>query len=280
MGINMKISFTTLATPELTGVEAIRLAGKFGYGGVDLRVSKNKGEVTLDSGTSEINEIKAALKSEGIELSSLLCYNHIGALSPQALISAVDDIRRNLELADRMGAVSIRVFSGKKEKDVSYDAYFNYMLEIFAKASEDVPENRTMLLQNHFGEMNAAACAKIVQAVNRPCFKLFFSTEHCLVMGESYDEVLKEIDGTIGHVFLADIILQEQGYRDVYPGKGEVPLKHIFNFLREKEFNGWISFKWERIWHPELAGYDEALPAFLAYMKEMQRQHASVVAAD
>ena len=263
----MKLSFTTLATPELNGVEAVKLAAEIGYDGVDLRVSDNRGEVTLGSGAREINEIREALESEGITLSSLLCYNRIAGLGREAVNAAVDAMKRHIELAERLGAVSIRVPAGKREDGADFGACLEAMAEVLIKSADEGSGDIDLLLQNHFGEFNSIECAKVVKAVNKPNVKLFFSTEHCLIMGENYDEVLKEIDGTVGHVFLSDIVLKENGYEDVLPGTGEVPLNKIFTAIGGRAFDGWISFKWERMWHPELAAYETALPYFLKYIK-------------
>ena len=69
-----KYSFTTMGTPELNGAEAILLAKKLGYDGVDLRVSDVKGELTLNSTDAEILELKKIFASEGVLPAGLLCY--------------------------------------------------------------------------------------------------------------------------------------------------------------------------------------------------------------
>ena len=69
-----KFSFTTMGTPELNGKEAILLAKKLGFDGVDLRVSDVKGELTINSTDSEIHELNKVFVGEGIKPAGLLCY--------------------------------------------------------------------------------------------------------------------------------------------------------------------------------------------------------------
>jgi len=73
----LKLSFTTMATPNLTGIEAIQIARKLGYQGVDIRLSDCSCELTVDSSSKEIALLRYAFEAEGILLPSLLCYNEI-----------------------------------------------------------------------------------------------------------------------------------------------------------------------------------------------------------
>ena len=57
----MKISFTTLATPGVSGTDAIKLARQYGYDGIDLRVSAHKGEIEMPCDAGRVRELRAAL---------------------------------------------------------------------------------------------------------------------------------------------------------------------------------------------------------------------------
>lgn len=265
----MKLSYTTLATPELNGVEAIRVARKIGYDGIDLRVSDFKGEVTLASSTQETCVIKDALKSEGITLSSLLCYNeYVGILKGNCNM-AVDDIRRNIELACELGAGSIRISSGTKNNEIDFDSHFKVFCEVLLKVADKGTNGVNLLIQNHSNCFNALECADVIKAVNKPNLGLFFSADHSLLMGENISEILKAIKGITKSVFVADLIMKEDKYDPVLPGMGEVPVQQVYQSLGGNSFDGWFSFKWESIWHSELVGYEVALPHFIKYMHKL-----------
>lgn len=69
-----RLSFTTMATPEQSGAQAIQMAGKYGYQGVDIRIAETKGELKIDSSITEINGLRKVFDGEGIIPSSVLCY--------------------------------------------------------------------------------------------------------------------------------------------------------------------------------------------------------------
>ena len=57
------------------------------------------------------------------------------------------------------------------------------------------------------------------------------------------------------------------GYRYVELGKGEVPLREAFQLLKDSGYDGWLTFEWEKMWHPDLAEPEIAFPAFIATMR-------------
>jgi sugar phosphate isomerase/epimerase len=51
-------------------------------------------------------------------------------------------------------------------------------------------------------------------------------------------------------------------------GGGEFPIARFVRLLKDSGYNGWLSLEWEKMWHPELAGPDVALPLFARKMRE------------
>jgi len=52
-----------------------------------------------------------------------------------------------------------------------------------------------------------------------------------------------------------------------YSGEGEFPFDTMFASLAAVDFDGFVSFEWEKHWHPELAGPEIALPHFIKWWK-------------
>ncbi|WP_162463292.1 sugar phosphate isomerase/epimerase family protein [Paenibacillus psychroresistens] len=264
----MKLSFTTLATPELSGIEAIKLARKYGYQGIDLRVSENRGELTLAATRKQITEIKDTLKSEGICLVSLMAYNSAVSSGNVNWMRMEDSICRHLELADRVEAQSVRISLEKKAPEMDSRAYCDGVLQSLSIALKDVPDGVEVWIQNHYNHLNAVECANLVRCLNHPKLGFLLSTDHCLIQNEDLEEVLKEAKGITKQIYMADIIRIEKGYEDVLPGMGQVPLMEIYQGIGGKQFKGWITLKWENIWRPYLADHEIILPFFINYIKE------------
>ena len=88
-----KLSFTTMGTPEQDARGAIEFASRFGYQGIDLRISAHKGEIQPDAIDNDLKNVRSILDSEGIELAGLLSYNAVGSEDPASWQAMTDFAR-------------------------------------------------------------------------------------------------------------------------------------------------------------------------------------------
>ena len=51
------------------------------------------------------------------------------------------------------------------------------------------------------------------------------------------------------------------------PGEGDVPLGSILEALSSTGYDGWLTFEWEKRWHPEIEEPEVAIPAFARFMR-------------
>jgi sugar phosphate isomerase/epimerase len=265
----MKLSFTTLATPDTTAVKAISLARKFGFHGIDLRVSENRGELTLSSTQGEIAEIREALQGEGVRLASLMAYRQPGTLQ--------EGIRRHIALAERAGAEYVRVSLPTKPEELHAEAWIDRMMpELSDCLAEAAAAHVTLLIQNHYNQLNAAQCATLIKRINHPQLAMLLSTDHCLIQHEPIGTVLQEASGITKQLYIADIVRKREGYDDVLPGTGEAPLPDFYEGLGGEAYDGWVTLKWEKLWRPELADYETVFPSFMAYVHQhLHKSHTT-----
>ena len=80
------------------------------------------------------------------------------------------------------------------------------------------------------------------------------------------DDLLPQIHPWTQQVYVADLVREGDGQRWVFPGEGEVPLRETVARLDAFGFEGFYSFKWEKIWNPDLPEPQIAMPHFLAFM--------------
>jgi len=52
-------------------------------------------------------------------------------------------------------------------------------------------------------------------------------------------------------------------------GDGEIPLKDALRILKAAGFDGWLTFEWEKVWHPNLADPSVAFPEFIARIRAL-----------
>ena len=46
------------------------------------------------------------------------------------------------------------------------------------------------------------------------------------------------------------------------------PRQRYLAWLKVAGFDGWLSFEWDKKWHPELAEPEVALPPYVEYMQQ------------
>lgn len=270
----MKCSFSTLATPELSGVEAIRLARRYGYDGIDLRVSEIKGELTLDSSAAHIREIVHALEAEGIALASLFLYPHYDHLRSDAKRIVEDTLKRSMELANETGARAVRLQVHGHNDPAYANVNLSSVAELLAGLLQRDRSGLKVIIQNHSLYASALEVAATVRQIGDARVGIGFSPDHVRLGGEDPDMALAAVQPAVKRLFAADLQSTKDGYGSVLPGTGEIPLEKIIDALGGKKYGGWITFKWEKLWHPELADHDVALPHFISYIRQLEGKMA------
>ena len=262
-------SFTTMATPGYTAEEAIRLASRYGYDGIDLRISDYKGELNETSTKNEISHVRKVLDSEGIQSSGLFCYNKSGDESKESWIVMRESILRLIDIAEQLNSPSIRISAGYPGKFPDRDEYIKHNAEVLGSILKNHSSNIDLLIQNHTGGYLTEDAVKLINMVDSARIGLAFSPDHCVIEKEDMEKAYKTVRDVTKQIYIADIELKSQEYIPLLPGKGCVPIKDALMALGGKSFKGWITFKWEKIWHEELQGPEIALPYFIEYMKGM-----------
>ena len=56
----------------------------------------------------------------------------------------------------------------------------------------------------------------------------------------------------------------------VLAGRGRVPLAEALAAIETLEFDGYVSFEWEKYWHPEIEEPEVALPDFMSAIRKLQ----------
>jgi sugar phosphate isomerase/epimerase len=268
--VSLKLSYSTLATPDLSGVEAIRLARIHKFDGIDLRVSEMSGELTLNASKKHLSELNDTLNGEGVTLASLWAYNESGGSDTASWTRMEMSLLRHIELANRLGAGSLRIGLGKKPKDQTEALiYLERLTEVINKVLGETSKDLTLLIQNHYNNLNIQECADVIHQCGNSNLGLIVSSDHCWLQGEDAKTVELAAMGITKQFYVADIEIHEDGYEDVLPGMGEIPMHAYIHAIGGKDFQGWVTFKWEKLWRPYLADPEVALPAFISYMRKM-----------
>ena len=268
-----KLSFTTMATPEDDHLGAIELAKKLGFAGVDLRCSDYKGEITTDMDDATLRAIGKDFADADIAIPSLLCYNKVQVDESDCWQLVRHELDQLLSIGAQIGVKSIRIFGCHAAKGECMSEFNDRWAEVLVAALEADDTGLDIIIQNHNKSHNAQQSAQLAQKVNSPRFGIVFSPDHLLWQNEletiSLPEVLELVAPWTKELYISDMLIDDAGKRSVLPGDGIVPLKETVDFFDNRGFDGYISFKWEKLWNKELPEAGEALPKFVQYMVDL-----------
>ena len=80
-----------------------------------------------------------------------------------------------------------------------------------------------------------------------------------------------QMAAAVRHVHVKDMKKDAQGaFHYVDTGEGEFPFGAMFASLAEIHFDGFVSFEWEKLWHPELSGPEISLPHFIKWWRSRE----------
>jgi sugar phosphate isomerase/epimerase len=155
------------------------------------------------------------------------------------------------ERAAAIGAPAIRVFGGPIPDGLTMDDVSQPTAEALAATAASMPTGVALLVETH----DAWSRGSVIAAITSDDVGVVWDVAHTHRSGESPRETLEHI-GLPGLVHMKDAL----GETLVHFGEGDVPTSDAIAVLREIGYEGWLSFEWEKLWHPELDDPDIALP--------------------
>ena len=253
-----KISFTTMATPELGIAEQVLVAKQYGFTGVDFRmVQHGKGEIPKGLSSQQYADIGRSLI--GIQTPGLLCYNQNIHAGQEQMVSSVLEY---LEVAHQMNIPMIRVFTGK----ISTQAHLDALVEVLQQVLQINTYPIKLGLQNHINNgITLKQGKEICQRLqNHPRVGVIASPDQAVLAGEDYQTLLEEIAPQIVELYVADL---DQNNEFVLIGDGVIDFPSILRRLYANGFDGYVTLKWEKCWYPELPDYPQAFGSFLDMLR-------------
>jgi sugar phosphate isomerase/epimerase len=275
----MKLAFSSLACPDWKWSTVIDKAAELGYDGVEWRLINGE---TVGPGYPEkvLKEIRDYALEKGIGVCALDSSVKLTHADDHDRHSAVTQAQEMLELTQAIGAGIMRVFPGVYPEEVSDEQ----AVEALAQALEELePAARktgvTVALELHDsfpwnrtakrGTTTSQIVRRALTRANASHASVLWDLGNPHMEGEDIRATWQNIQQLpIGLVHTKDMVPDGDGFRYVLTGQGMIDLPLVVQRLQDVSYNGWISYEWEKKWHPDLAEPDTALPHFLGYIRE------------
>ncbi|WP_062345565.1 sugar phosphate isomerase/epimerase family protein [Herbidospora yilanensis] len=237
----MRFAISTLGLPGSSLAEAVEVAVRHGVGGLELRLHP---DMPLDADPREA----------GLEVVSICGYIRIAETGPDEPV--IDALRAQLALADRFGALGVRVFPGGPDAEAA-------LRRLAAVAGES---RARVLVETHDHMATGAAVGALLDRFGRPeAAGAIWDVLHPWRNGEDPAATFEALAPHLAYVQIKDAA----GATPRPMGLGEVPLNVVGALLRD--YPGWFSLEWEKAWHPEVEPLDEVIPGAREWVRSVVR---------
>ena len=269
-----RLSFSTLGCPEWSWEEIQDRAVEYGYEGLELRGIE--GEMDLARARpfagERLPETKRELEERGL---SVVCLGASCRFHERDEVEEnLDEARRHIDLAAELGAPFIRVFGDRVPEGSSREEAIGWVAEGLATLGRYAEGTGVeVLIETHGDFSRSGDLLGALRAADHPGVGVLWDVNHPFrFFGEPVEETLRNLGGYIRHVHLKDSEAGEEGTRYRLLGEGDVPAGEAIQLLDEMGYPGWISFEWEKRWHPELEGPEVAFPQFVRAFRDLEEK--------
>ena len=266
-----RIAFSTLGCPGWDLGRIVSEAVADGYAAVDFRGLLEHTETT-DSPAfrgAALRETAARLRDAGLAVSCLSSGARMTSPDAASRRRALDAMRRHADLCGPLGCRQVRIFGGSCEGIADP---FAAAAETLVAASEiALAAGIGILGETHDDWTDTARLRAAFDAAGAPPGIGFVWDVHhpWRRHGESPETSLRNLSPHVRNTHWKDSRPGPDGARLLcLPGEGDVPLGEAFATLDAAGYDGWLTFEWEKRWHPEIEEPEIALPAFARWMRD------------
>ena len=262
----MKLAFSTLGCPDWDLAEVIAGARKYGFEGIELRALS--GSLDLPGcdvfAAERIVATMEYLKREGIEVCCVdtSCTFHSPDASERA--AQVKMALVHAELAAKLGAPLIRVFPDKIQSGMEREQTRDWIAACLHDIAEQMPVDVDVALETHGDFARAKAAVEIVDLAIHPKVKLIWDVANSVAAGDTIEHAATIVRTHLAHIHLRDAkpVSGSEHWLPVLAGRGRVSFADALAAIRNLNYDGYVSFEWEKYWHPEIEEPEIALPDF------------------
>jgi sugar phosphate isomerase/epimerase len=266
----IKTSFSTLACPDWSLREVLAAATDYGYDGVELRVVSRELDLWKlpDFQPPSLASTRAAIEARGLFVVSIDCSACFHSPDRRERQRNFDSALRMAEVAAGLGAPAIRVFGDRIQSGRTRDETVEWVADSLTQLAGALKSQQIQVWLETHGDFAAAADAsEILARLDGAEIGIIWDPANAFEQTGELPLIPPSISGRIRHVHLKDLVRAAQGFYYVATGEGEFPFDQMFDSLAGIGFDGFASFEWEKLWHPELAAPEVALPHFIKWWK-------------
>lgn len=268
----MKISFSTLACPDYNVDELITAATTFNYNGIELRAVESTIELwnVPDFTTAQLEKTKNKFHNENINIVTVDTSISFALADTKHQMIKLDEGKKYLEIASGLDCPYIRVFGGPIADYQSIEECIKWNIDGYNKLIEIADTyNISLLFETHDDFSKSTDILPLITSLDGNV-GIVWDILHPYRFGEKFEDTYNNLKSYIKHIHIKDShTFSSKAFDIALVGEGNVPIIDVVNILENNKYDGYYSFEWEKLWHPEIQNADISLPHYVNYMKHL-----------
>lgn len=268
-----KLCFNTLACPDWSLKEVFENAQKYGYKALEIRGIKGDVDIlnSPEFAQTRITDIRKMSEDFGVKILNLNSSVVLHEYEPDKRSKNLDAAKRYIDLAQQLDCPFVRVFPDKFPKEKSKEFALDTIKSNYETLIDNCKGTKVKVLLDAHGDLVwSEDLLKMMQGLDKKHVGIIwdFFNMH-LMTKESPQKMYETLKSYIEIVQIKDGFFKPNNtYEYTLTGKGEVPIREILGIIDNGNYNGLVSFEWEKRWHPELPNPEVALPHFVDYIQK------------
>lgn len=264
---NRKLCFNTLACPDWSLADVFENAHKMGYSAVEIRGILGDVDIlqSPDFQPANLPTVKRIAAHYGIKILNLNSSAVLHEYETEKKNLNLDTAKRYIDMAQQLDCPYIRVFPNYFPKEKTKEFALATIQENLATLTNYCKGSQVkVLLDTHSDLVWSADIKTVMQTADKNHSGIIwdFFNMHSTTL-ESPETMYKTLKEYIALVQLKDGFFKPNSTpKYTLTGEGEVPISKILAILDKDNYDGYISFEWEKRWHPEIPEPEIALPHF------------------
>ncbi len=269
-----KLSFSTLGCPDWSLKQFTDFAAANGYKGIELRGIQREMDLTKakDLSTPEARkETMKIMEDKGLLFVDLGSSATMHITEPTERQKNMDEGKRFIDLAQQLNCPNVRVFPNNLPKEnaqkaAAFELIINGILQLadHAKGSKV-----NVLVESHGDLVHINDLEYVMKAIQHPNAGMIWDVCNMYeITKEDPIDAYHKLKPYIKHTHIKNAKLVGDKIQYVLLNQGDVPIFKAIDALVEGNYQGYFSFEWEKLWHPEigepeitLADYPKAMSA-------------------
>ena len=268
------ISFSTLGCPKWPWTRILEQASALGYAAVELRGIEGEMDLTKrpEFVGARLDQSMKDLAALNLKVSDLGASSRMHEADPKVREAQLDEGRRFIDLAHRLGVAYVRVFPDKIPPGEAKPAVIARIVDGLRTHGEHAKSSGVAVIMESHGDFtDGPSLLEILKGAAMPNVALLWDAHHTFVAGkEAPAKTYDALKRYVRHTHLKDSKPEGEGVRYVLTGAGTVPVRESVGVLARGGYKGFYCLEWEKRWHPEIEEPEVAFPQFVATMRKYE----------